>query len=369
MEGSMESERKAHLEKQDKRLSRVFILLIAVAIVVIVVITSLNSDLELVEIASINLLNMAFVIMGILVWVNRGDLGIITGKKIFVGLWLLSLAFGVLFTVVGYSSGGFAVDLGIPPSYNLHIEIIWAGESIANVMLAFLETVFIAMMLQLVIISVGFGFIWFSGWLVRTFLPSTLRKLNQATFTKSDSPTTLILLWLMAIPRALEPSSLVVGIGERSRTYSWNRFFWIVSWELFIGTILAIYISFNPVLLDLLSITGLLSTLGLFSVIIPVIVVPLFVIMAIRARIPGPRADFLLYHGIRSRILQTFVALGTIFLLIRLALTKYDPILILHSFLSYYVILGIFCLYFTFVYLNFFEHDLAIKVVDDFKAK
>ena len=369
MEGTAESERKVHLEKHDKGLSRVFIFLMVVAIVLIVIITYLNQDLELAEIAAINLLNMAFVVTGIVAWVKRGDLGIITGKKIFIGMWLLSLAFAVIFTAVGYSSGGFAVDLGIPPSYSLHIEIVWASDSIANVLLAFVESVFIAMMSQLVIISVGFGFIWFSGWLVRTFLPSTLRKLNRATFTKSDPPTTLILLWLMAIPRALEPSSLAVEIGERPRTYSWNRFFWIVSWELFIGTILAIYISFNPVLLDLLSITGLLSTLGLFSVIIPVIVIPLFVIVAIRARIPGPRAAFLLYHGIRSRILQTFVALGTIFLLIRLALTKYDPIMILQSFLSYYVILGIFCLYFTFVYLNFFEHDLAIKVVDDFKAK
>jgi hypothetical protein len=367
MEGKTESERMARLEKLDKRLSRLFIVLLVAAIALIFLIDFLNHDQDLTEIAVINLLNVVFLVLGMVTWVKRGDTGIIEGRQILKWIFLLSLVFAVLFTIVGFWLGSFAVDIGIPPSFSVHIEIVWTTESMANALLAFVETIFIAMIFQLVIISVGFGFIWFSGWLVRALLPSMLKRLHKATFTRRDPLITFILLWLMSIPPALEPSSLTIGAGERPRTYSWSRFFWIVTWELFLGSIVAIYISFNPFLLDLLSVTSLLSTVGLFSVIIPVIVVPLFVIVAIRARIPGTRTDFLLYKGIKSRILQTFVALGTLFLMIRLALAKYDSIMILQSFLSYCLILGVFSLFFTFVYLNYFEHDLAVRVVEDYE--
>jgi hypothetical protein len=84
-----------------------------------------------------------------------------------------------------------------------------------------------------------------------------------------------------------------------------------------------------------------------------------FSLLALRARIPGITKDFQLFRGIRSRILQTFVALGTIVVFIRLALREHDPATIFGSFLSYYIMLGLFSVYFAFVYFNFFEIDLA----------
>ena len=341
--------------------------LMVLSIVSIITIIFLVRDFEFIEIAAINLLNMVFLITGTFVYVKRCNKGIISAKNLLKWLWLSSLAIAIFITIVGYSIGEFAVDIGIPPSLSINLVFIWSTENILSILFAFVEIAFISLIFQFVIIFIGFGFIWFSGWLVRVFLPSALNKLRLATFTKTDFLTTSILLWLMDVPRALEPHSLMVEIGERPKAYPWNKFFWIISWELFLGTILAIYVSFNPMFLDTMNITGLLSTMGLLSVIIPVIVVPLFIILAIQARIPGTRTYFLLYHGIRSRILQTFVALGTLFLLIRLALARYDPGLIVQSFLGYYTILGILSVYFTFVYLNYFEHDLAIKVVEDYE--
>ncbi|MCU0861670.1 MAG: hypothetical protein MUE65_05060, partial [Methanomassiliicoccales archaeon] len=227
---------------------------------------------------------------------------------------------------------------------------------------AFLALTLATFLMQLAIICGAFGTIWFVGLLIRRLMPGVLKGVRLSTFGKGDDLTTRLMLWLMDIPNIVDASQLQVEVEPRRREFPWPRFSRLVMWELFLGTILAIYISLNPVLLESLELVQVFSVLGTFSVIIPLVIIPWFVLLAIQAGIPGVTRRFELFNGIRSRILQTFVALGTIVVFVRLALKDYDLGTILGSFLSYYVILGLISVYFAFVYLSFFETDLALEV-------
>ena len=88
-------------------------------------------------------------------------------------------------------------------------------------------------------------------------------------------------------------------------------------------------------------------------------VLPWLALLALRGRTKGVRKDFLLFNGIRSRILQTFVALGTIVVFIRLAIQEFDPAVLLTSFLGYYSTLSLLAIFFTFIYFNYYEQDLT----------
>ena len=47
-------------------------------------------------------------------------------------------------------------------------------------------------------------------------------------------------------------------------------------------------------------------------IIVPIVVFPWLITERIDARIEGPIKDFRLYAGIRSRLIRTFLALGTL---------------------------------------------------------
>lgn len=185
-----------------------------------------------------------------------------------------------------------------------------------------------------------------------------LKGVRLATFTRKDGSDTKFMLWLIDVPNMLDPSQLMVEAEPMKRELPRERFFRAVMWKIFLGTILAIYVSLNPLLLESLGIVQVFSVLGVISVIIPIIF-PWFALLTLRARIPGVTRDLELFNCIRSRILQTSVALGTIVVFIRLALQEQGLDKVINSFVSYCLILGIFATYFAFVYLNFFESDLA----------
>lgn len=86
---------------------------------------------------------------------------------------------------------------------------------------------------------------------------------------------------------------------------------------------------------------------------------PWFTLLALRAHTKGVRKDFLLFNGIRSRILRTFVALGIMVVFIRLAMQEFDPHVLLTSFLGYYSTLSLLAIFFAFIHFNYYEHDLT----------
>lgn len=347
--------RQDYLRRLDRRLFKIFLVLLVLTIIIVAIVAIGSQDVFASLVVFAALLNGMFFLIGLVAWIRLGDQGIIPTSRMFQFFLLTSLVGAFLYSVVGYIYGIEGVYIGMPgmggelnPYQDIYVAVI----------------VFIAMGLalfgvQLAVICQGFGTIWFAGLAIRRLMPGVLKGVRQATFTKKDNLRTKLMLWLMDIPNMLDLSRLKVEAEPQKTSFPRERFFRAIFWEIFLGTIMAIYVSLNPLLLESLDVVQVFSVLGSISMIIPIIIIPWFALLALRACIPGITREFELFRGIRSRILQTFVALGTIVVFIRLALQEHDPGTIFGSFVSYYLLLGLFSIYFAFVYFNFFESDLA----------
>ena len=91
-------------------------------------------------------------------------------------------------------------------------------------------------------------------------------------------------------------------------------------WQLLLGIVIIIYVSLNPFLLESFSFESLFTISSNISLLIPLIILPWFIFLRFEARINGPVKDFPLYSGIAYRMYQTFVTVGSIIIIIRLAL-------------------------------------------------
>ena len=137
-------------------------------------------------------------------------------------------------------------------------------------------------------------------------------------------------------------------------------------WQLLLGIIVIIYISLNPFFLESISFQSLFSIASNISLFIPIIILPWFIFLRIDARIKGPVKDFQLYSGIAYRMYRTFVTLGTIIIIIRLALKNVNLREVIMAIPIYYVFFIITVFFLTFVYFNYFENNLASDVSEGF---
>ncbi len=111
----------------------------------------------------------------------------------------------------------------------------------------------------------------------------------------------------------------------------------------------------------------LFSIASITTTFIPMFILPWFIYHKLDAKIQGPVKDFKLFNGLSSRMFQTIVAFGTMFLLIRLALRHPGFISVLYSMVTYSIFFvgGIFII--TFIYFNYFENELAADIVEKFE--
>jgi hypothetical protein len=135
-----------------------------------------------------------------------------------------------------------------------------------------------------------------------------------------------------------------------------------MAWSTLFATVIAIDVSFNPFLRESFSIQQLFSIVSVASIFIPWLVLPWFIFRRLGAGIPGQRRVFGLYDGLRSRVYGLLVAMGTLVLVIRLALRDVPLATMLVSFVNYYMVFLLLGSLFTFVYFNYFEDGLAIEV-------
>jgi len=347
--------REEYLRKLDRRLSRQFLVLLVLTLIIVAIVAIASQDLVAAGIVFAAILNGVFFLVGLVAWIRMGDHGIVRTGRMFQFFLLTSIVGALLFALTAFFVGLGDVYIGFPgtggefDSYqDVYVAVIF-----------FIAMAFSLWGVQLAVICEAFGIIWFAGLIIRRFMPGVLKGVRIATFTRKDNPQTKLMLWLMDIPDMLDLSQLKVEAEPPKTRFPWDRFYRAIFWEIFLGTIMAIYVSLNPMLLESLDVVQIFSVLSSVSIIIPIIIIPWFALLALRARIPGITKEFQLFRGIRSRILQTFVALGTIIVFIRLALQEHDAGTIFGSFISYYAILGLFSVYFAFVYFNFFEIDLA----------
>ena len=79
----------------------------------------------------------------------------------------------------------------------------------------------------------------------------------------------------------------------------------------------AVYVSLNPFLLRIAEIEELISLMTSGFIIVPIVVFPWLITKRLEAKIDGPVKDYYLHQGIRSRLLRTFLALGTLMIFVR----------------------------------------------------
>ena len=303
------------------------------------------------------MLNFTMITIGIISWVARGEYGIIPTDKIFKWSVVGALVVGAIAAVYCYFFFIEPISIGIP-GFSIELN---PYMDLTSALILFAGISFGVWGGALGYTSIGFGVIWITVLITRSLMPSILNLIARSK-GKKDPSSARIAAWLMDIPDVLEMTELKVEEPVEMRNFPKQMFIRAVGWELFIGTILAIYVSLNPVVLESLSLVDAVNILSTLSIIIPLVVIPWFALTSVNARIPGVRKDFILFNGVRSRILQTFLALGTIALFIRLALREYEASMLLNSFVGYYVTLSLLAILFTYIFFNYFDSELAKNI-------
>ena len=350
--------RTEYLRRTDRRVLRILTVFLVIGLFLVVVVYLSTFDIDVMFNNALSIVSVILIVIGIMTWVSRGELGIVHTSKIFLCSTLAAIVFGATVAVFLFLDDQ-SIWMGIGPG--LSYEFRPQGD-ILMTLATFGVVAFGAWGTLLGFVSIGFGVVWITAVITRNVLPWILQNVKGFSGDGSDPVPVKITVWLVCAPEVLDMNRLQLDQPvERSR-FPVSKFFLAVGWEIFIGTILAVYVSLNPIVLENLSLGEAVSLLSSLSLIIPLVVIPWFAFTAINARVTGVKKDFLFFKGIRSRILQTFVALGTIALFLRLALREYELGTLFSSFMYFYLTLTFLAILFTFIYFNFFEFDLGQTV-------
>jgi hypothetical protein len=175
-----------------------------------------------------------------------------------------------------------------------------------------------------------------------------------------------LLRWLFVIPSGLDSKTLVISQVKPKKKLPWSILKKALMWQILLGAIVIIYISLNPFFLEEISFQSLFNIAANISFLIPFLILPWFVFLRLNVRIKGPVKDFQLYSEIAFRLYRTFVTLGTLIIIVRLAIKNVNPRDVIETFPIYYMFFVIVIFFITFVYFNYFENDLAKDVADRF---
>ena len=360
-----------NLTKSDKKILKFFFILLIVlfSLTVIVNIVNLYYEASLNQIVDSFFFSLiiAFFITGILVLRYYSTREIISTKKIFKRLAITAAIIAPVFTAVL-----FLDILSKSNDPNLYLWSNAAYGALIGTYIGMFIAVFLAFVLLLVL---GFGMIGVLSALEKGIAPEILLHVSRITphisdsMKKKDIKTYMgysALRWFFVIPDALDTKTLIISKVKPKKQLPWSLLKKAMFWQMLMGTIVIIYISLNPFFLELTSFQSLFTIAANLSIMIPLIILPWFVFLRLNARIKGPVKDFQLYSGIAYRMYRTFVTLGTLIIIIRLALKNVNPRDVIAAFPIYYVFFIITIFFLTFVYFNYFENDLAKDVADRF---
>jgi hypothetical protein len=322
--------------------------------------------------AALGGLTIVFAVTGLLAYYYYRHTGIIPTKRVLRLFAKLALAFAVVLTLLV-----------------LVYEVSSSVQSLAELVIATVA-IYMAMVLalflaQLMFMITGFGIMSVASIAQKRLIPDGLVRIRGITSNTQGSSRIKIkkkgmeypiLNWMFGIPDVLDTETLTVDDVERNRTFPWASFRTAMMWQVFFSAGLAIYVSLNPFLFEIAGDGNIASrvstlfslTMGL-SVFIPIFIIPWFTYLRVNARIKGPVKDFRLFDGIKSRMMGTLVAFGTMIVFIRFAFRDIDASLILEEFVTFYFFFSIVIAFTTFVYFNYFADDSARFVVEAFNRK
>jgi hypothetical protein len=309
-------------------------------------------------------------ITGILSFKYYRKSGILTTKELLKTFMKFSIIFGLVFA---FGMQYYVIQEDILEDPDITFEpavliVMFIGLFIGGIIASF--SALIVMML------LGFGAVGVMVAVARGVTPEILLEITRISektsedFKKKDASTYWKyygLQWFFNIPYVLDTNMLKLNKYRTLKKLPWREIRSAVYFQILFGTIIVIYISFNPLLLETdIDVFTLLNIAFNVTLLIPFLILPWFIYYRLGARIRGPIRSYLLYHGIKHRMFRTVIALGTLLLIIRLALREVELKALAANFLLQYFIFIITVLTFTIVYFNYFENDLAGDITKRF---
>ena len=254
--------------------------------------------------------------------------------------------------------------------------VMFDGDSTQALLLGMVLVVIalfiVSFIMCIVSLLLAFGIVGVLSALERRYTARALRQISRLSSSKGFSMADRAVKWLFNIPDILDTRTLSVCPQGPRRRVSLSDLKAPVLWQLIFGFVLGIYISFNPFFSDRSpdAILRLFSLLTSASILIPLIILPWFLFRRLGAGISGQTRQFTLFDGIRSRMFQSYFAIGTIVILVRLSIQEIAVALehFVFAFAAFMVTLLVSATVVTFVYLNYFENKLAEDIIEGLRG-
>ncbi len=277
----------------------------------------------------------------------------------FRGMWRIifyaSLVSAAIVSVVFMLDTLDVIDLGMSDEGFTETSNNWEFILISIVLFLIFSVMIFAITGLIALIMMGFVGVLFL--FIVGLVPLDLRWVKRITMRGHLKARALA--WILLIPENLDTGTLTIRMPERETEFPWKRFWNSMTWMMAFNILIAIYVSLNPFFLRSASLEELIGFMSSGYIIVPIVVLPWMVIKRLDARIEGPVKDFRLFEGIRSRLVRTFMALGTLMIFIRFAVEDIAPERIIYNF-GGYVLLSFFLLFaINYVYFNYFEYEMA----------
>lgn len=317
------------------------------------------SPIPLVE-RLIGVINFTCFMMVIFLVGKFKGLGVIPFRVMWRFILYASLVSALIVSVVFMMDAADVIDVGM--SEEEFTEASSNGELALIIVVLFFVFSGIIFVITGVVTLIMMGFVGVLYLFMVGLVPLDLRWVKRITMRGHLKARALA--WVLLIPEHLDTGTLTIRTPERESEFPWRRFWFAMTWMMAFNILVAVYVSLNPFFLRSASLEELIGFMTSGYIIVPIVVIPWLAIERLDARIEGPVKDFRLYEGIRSRLVRTFLTLGTLMIFIRFALEDISMERILYNFGGYIAFSFLLIFAITFIYFNYFEFELARTIAD-----
>ena len=307
----------------------------------------------------------SFLIVGIPVYLRHRRSSLTPRRRILRLIVILSVAMTAVSMLATALASIYAPDVVEFEHLSMGTLLLTGAFMATTLLITFVVTCYVTLV-------TAFGIVGVLVALERLVTPWILSQIVRLSGTKKPSMQSRAIKWLFDIPDVLDTKTLSLKPTEPRKRVLLSDLKVPVLWQLIFGFVLGIYISFNPFISDkspaaLLSMFSLLATA---STLFPFLILPWFLFRRLGASIVGQTKQFTLYNGIRSRVFRSYFAVGTIIILVRLSIQEIAVAFETYvaAFVAFIMALLLSALLSTFVYLNYFENDLAEDVIEGLRG-